>query len=156
MNTVHDRQSLRSTDRGTTPGREGPTLRIVQRAPQTHKGRVFAVAMVMVFLALLGNAVLSSILVTNQKHLDRVSADVATERAEQQRLEVELASLRSPQRIVDEAEKMGMVRADSPTYLGVPGSEDEDDARAGSPENDRYSEDAASVSDDDPEEGTGR
>jgi cell division protein FtsL len=141
MNTIHAPQSLRSPDRAE-PGRQTTPLRVVELQPRTHKGRVFAIAMVMVFLALLGNAVLSSILVTNQKHLDSVSADVAAERSEQQRLQVELAGLRSPERIVNEAEKLGMIRPDSVTYLGT---EDEADGtdQDGSVTDGGYSEDAA-------------
>ena len=142
MNTIHAPQPLRSPDR-TVPGRQAAPLRIVEVQPRPHKGRVFAIAMVMVFLALLGNAVLSSILVTNQKHLDSVSADVAAERSKQQRLQVELAGLRSPERIVNEAEKMGMIRPDSVTYLGTEGEGEAADADASADEG--YSEDAAST-----------
>jgi cell division protein FtsL len=137
MNTIHAPQSLRSPER-VVPGRSAAPLRIVEPQPRTHKGRVFAIAMVMVFLALLGNAVLSSILVTNQKHLDTVSADVAAERSKQQRLEVELAGLRSPERIVNEAIALGMVRNDSPTYLV--GKADD---RKGTAAEEGYAEDAA-------------
>lgn len=138
MNTLHDRQSQREDDVSRRP-----SLRLVERQPQVHKGRVFAIAMVIVFLALLGNAVLSSILVTNQKHLDGVTADVAEERAEQERLRVELAELKSPKRITEEAEKMGMIRPDSGdiNYLGVPDEEDEPAV-----DDDGYHEDAASSS----------
>jgi hypothetical protein len=100
--------------------------------------------MVMVFLALLGNAVLSSILVTNQKHLDTVSADVAAERSKQQRLEVELAGLRSPERIVSEAEKMGMTRSKPPTYVGT--DEADETERLGDTAGEGYAEDAAAPS----------
>jgi cell division protein FtsL len=144
MNTIHAPQSLRSPDR-TAPGRSAAPLRIVELQPRTHKGRVFAIAMVMVFLALLGNAVLSSILVTNQKHLDTVSADVAAERSKQQRLQVELAGLRSPERIVNEAKKMGMTRPDSVTFLGTDDEADEPD-RSGTAADEGYAEDATAPS----------
>jgi len=142
MNTIHAPQSLRSPERAA-PGRSTAPLRIVEFEPRTHKGRVFAIAMVMVFLALLGNAVLSSILVTNQKHLDTVSADVAAERSEQQRLQVELAQLRSPERIVNEAEAMGMIRPDSRTYVGGTKDKSNESDRKGTVADEGYAEEAA-------------
>lgn len=107
------------------PGRtRRPSLTVVPTPhPRARRPAVaLSLAMVVVFAALLAGAVVHSMLVAGQAHLDKVTTQT---RAEAEQLETEqfrLAALSSPERITREAERLGMVPGRPDNWLGPDGS----------------------------------
>ena len=95
------------------PRRSGatrPDLRVVGRATrQRRTGVRLAAGVLALFLALFGNAVAHSVLVSGQERLDGLNARVEQQQAENQRLHLRAAALESPNRIVEAAKDLGMV-----------------------------------------------
>jgi cell division protein FtsL len=76
------------------------------------------VATTVVFVGLFALAVVHTLLVQGQIHLDQLDAEVAEQQASYQRLRLDLGQLESPERIVAEAEsRLGMVSPDDVMYL---------------------------------------
>jgi hypothetical protein len=105
------------------PRREEPGshLRLVPEARRRLalrlSPRAGVVLTLLLFAALFGVAVSHALLIEGQAHLDELDKQVALEQQRYERLRVESAALESPERIVDEAAKLGMVPAQDVTWL---------------------------------------
>lgn len=75
------------------------------------------------FVILFGVALLQTVLVQGQIHLDGLRADVAERQIEASVLQEQIAIMESPAAIIDQAEAMGMSVPEHMTYL-VPPAED--------------------------------
>lgn len=95
-----------------------PDLRVVP-APtrRLRSGVSFALSTVIVFAALIVSAVAHSVLVSGQADLDRMATEVRQEREGLEADRVVLAANQSPQRIAAEAQRLGMVPADTQTWI---------------------------------------
>jgi cell division protein FtsL len=94
-------------------------LRVVQidgrrfrLTPKTGVGMTVAL-----FGALFGVAVSHALLIEGQLELDRLDQQVATEQARYERLRLEVAELESPERILNDAQELGMVPPEDVTWL---------------------------------------
>ena len=96
--------------RAPAPGRtRPPELRVVERPVRRRPvGAVAAVAVIVVFGALMMNAIFHSVLVSGQAHLDKLNGQVTQQQSEDERLRLRLATLDSPERIVQAATAAGM------------------------------------------------
>jgi cell division protein FtsB len=72
------------------------------------------------FVILFGVALLQTVLVQGQIHLDGLRADVAETQVEARILQAEVATLESPAHILEQAEAMGMIPPEDITYLTPP------------------------------------
>ena len=70
-------------------------------------------------VGMLGAAVFHTQLAERQLRIDRLERGVADERDRFDELRNERAALRSPQRIAEEAERLGMVRGDTATFVEI-------------------------------------
>lgn len=113
-----------------TPRRNGPAAapsRAAARRPElyvvgaprrrAHTGAILTVATLVVFGSLLASAVLHSLLVSGQAHLDDLNTRIRVEQDQLQREQLRLASYQSPERIAREASRLGMVPADRQTWI---------------------------------------
>jgi cell division protein FtsL len=94
-----------------------PDLRVVP--PRRATGSVVIAAVVLVFGVLLATAALNTMLVSGQRDLDRIEAEIREADQRNQALAVEVAQLESPERIVEAAEAQGMVVPTDPTWLTI-------------------------------------
>lgn len=103
-------------------------LRLVEPAPRTRptvvrKAKVNRRAALLIgtgvlFAVLFAVAVLQTQNVAGQMHLDRVQQEISDRQAEAQALRLEAAELAAPERIVTEAERLGMVAPPGgPTFV---------------------------------------
>ncbi len=104
------------------PERTGSTrtdLRVVQEAKKRSRARqvVAALAVVVIFSALLASAVFHSVLVSGQQRLDNLNQRVEQRQQVLSRAELRVAELSSPARIVAAAKGRGMVVPDHTTSL---------------------------------------
>jgi cell division protein FtsL len=72
---------------------------------------------VLLFGALFGVAVSHALLIEGQLRLDRLDEEVAEEQARYERLRLDVAELESPERILADAQQMGMVPPEDVTWL---------------------------------------
>ncbi len=72
------------------------------------------------FLILFGVALLQTVLVQGQIHLDGLRADVAERQVELRTLQEEVAIAESPENIIRQAEAMGMVAPDHTNWVLPP------------------------------------
>jgi len=112
---------------GVAPGRH---LRPVERPRPRRSPAVPALVGVgMVIAALLALAVMHALLIGGQVRLDGMQGDVAAETEAIRRLELRVAELESPDRVLDVArDRLGMVQPSEVGYLlpvGVPGAPEE-------------------------------
>ena len=87
----------------------------VRSGPRVHI--VLGVGVVALFGVLFAVAVLQTVLVQGQIHLDGLHAEVAEAEVRVQVLRAEVAQLESPGRVIDEALAAGMVPADGVTSV---------------------------------------
>jgi cell division protein FtsL len=80
--------------------------------PKTGVGLTVAL-----FGALFGVAVSHALLIEGQLELDRLDQQVAEEQARYERLRLEVAELESPERILADAQELGMVAPEEVTWL---------------------------------------
>jgi cell division protein FtsL len=80
-------------------------------------GVVGPIAVASLFAVLLAMAALQALIVQGQTRLDRLDRDVTEAVARRDRLGLQLAELESPDRIVAEARRLGMVDAPVVVYL---------------------------------------
>ena len=95
-----------------------PRLRVVD-AP-TARRRLGAIGILLVFglfALLFGLVVFQTVLVQNQHRIDTLDSQVQDEQARFQQLRLEAAQLEAPARIVDAANRLGMVPPPGTTYL---------------------------------------
>lgn len=76
-----------------------------------------AMTVVMVFTSLFGNAVIHSDLVSGQTRLDAIEEQRLAVATRNERLELEVAQLESPERLVNEAKRLGLIEPDEITWL---------------------------------------
>lgn len=102
----------------SAPRAARPDLRIVD-APtrRLRPGVIVAISTLVVFGTLILSAVAHSLLVSGQAEIDRLSNEVRQERAGLEADKVVLAANQSPQRIAEEARRLGMVPADTQTWI---------------------------------------
>jgi cell division protein FtsB len=110
--------AVQARDLRRAPRRSGarPDLRVarpdlqVARRPtrQRRTGVRLAACVLALFLALFGNAVAHSVLVSGQERLDGLNTQLEQQQAENQRLHLRAAALESPNRIVEAAKDLGM------------------------------------------------
>src|SRR5690348_5198683 len=97
-----------------------PQLRVVD-APPARRLSLTAITTLgvgAVFAVLFGLVVCHTLLLQNQQHLDRLSAEVTDAQAKYQSLRLQVAQLQAPQRVIDVAtHKLGMVPPNGTTYL---------------------------------------
>ncbi len=96
----------------------GPRLRVVPRRRRWPALVVGTIATVLL-AGMLGAAVFHTQLAERQLRIDRLERGVAAERDRFDELRNERATLRSPQRIASEAERLGMVRGDTATFVEI-------------------------------------
>ena len=98
-----------------------PQLRIVP--PQVPRGRVrlvLTLSTVLVFAVLLLAAAVHTTIVSGQRELDRVDSRITEATRQNQGLQLQVAELQSPERIVEAATRDGMVVPEDVTWL-LPG-----------------------------------
>jgi cell division protein FtsB len=116
-------------DRTGRRDRDTPDLRVVAPATRRRRGwQVGTIAGGLLFVALFAIAGAHTLIVQQQRHIDDVNGRIAEAEDRAEALEIELAELQSPERIVKEArDRLGMVQAPTPVYLQPKA---DDDARA--------------------------
>lgn len=72
---------------------------------------------ILLFTALFGVAVSHALLIEGQLRLDRLDQQVAEEQSRYERLRLDVAELESPERILADAQQMGMVPPDQVVWL---------------------------------------
>ena len=87
-------------------------------------GRVGTLTAIALFVAVFGVVVFQALLVQGQARLDHLNAQIATQRQTSQQLELQLAQLDSPARIVNAARALGMIDAGDVVYLQPSPSDD--------------------------------
>lgn len=124
-----------------------PHLRVVE-APSRHQGgrrsaprrrhtgAVVVATMAIVFGSLLVSAVFHGLLASGQTRLDRLDSELQQERASLAREQLELADLRSPQRISAAATELGMVPADTQHWVSAATGDETVIRRSGNPATD--------------------
>ncbi len=95
-------------------------------------GRVGTLTAVALFVAVFGVVVFQAFLVQGQARLDHLNGQIATERQTSRQLQLRLAQLDSPARIVTAARALGMIDAGDVVYL-QPAASDEVAARYTAP-----------------------
>jgi cell division protein FtsB len=92
-----------------------PDLRVVP--PRRPTGAIVAVCLVLVFGVLLATAALNTVLVSGQRDLDRIEAEIREGEQQNQALELQVAEMESPAAIIAAAERQGMVEPDEVIWL---------------------------------------
>jgi hypothetical protein len=90
-------------------------------------GRVGTLTAIALFVAVFGVVVFQALLVQGQARLDHLNAQITNEQQTSKQLELRLAQLDSPSRIVTSARALGMIDAGDVVYLQPAAT---DDARA--------------------------
>lgn len=88
-------------------------------ARRRHTGAIVVVAMGLLFASLLASAIFHGLLASGQTHLDQLDAELQEERTALAQEQMELAHLRSPERIAAEAAAAGMVPADTQHWVSA-------------------------------------
>jgi cell division protein FtsL len=117
-------------DRGPRRGEDDrPDLRVVEPAARRRRTwQVGTVAGGLLFLAMFAIVGAQTLIVQQQQHIDSVNDRISAAEEEAERLDIDLAELQSPERIVSVAtEGLGMIKAPPPVYL-LPQADD--DSRA--------------------------
>jgi hypothetical protein len=94
-----------------------PDLAVVARRPRRRAGFLAAMGLFVVLGALLGLAAFQTRLAADQLQLDRLEAQVRDERQRFERLRGDEAALLAPERIVAEAERLGLVTPPDVQYV---------------------------------------
>lgn len=113
--------AARSTDRAPSRragSRRRPRLSVVPRRPRWPAVAGGGV-LVAVMVAMLGAAVFHTQLAERQLRIDELEQQVQAERARFDELRRDRAVLRSPQRIADEANALGMVTGENSRFIQV-------------------------------------
>ena len=103
-------------ERGSGPK---PDLQVVATGRRRWPAALGAMVLVVVMAAMLGAAVFHTQLAERQLEIDDLERNVQAERDRFDELRHDRAVLRSPQRIADEAEGLGMVRGETSEFLTV-------------------------------------
>ncbi|HEX7132718.1 MAG TPA: hypothetical protein VF228_09085 [Iamia sp.] len=92
-----------------------PELRVVP--PRRPTGAIVVASLVLVFGVLLATAALNTMLVSGQRDLDRIEAEIREGEQRNQALELQVAELESPDRVVEAAEAQGMIEPETVIWL---------------------------------------
>jgi cell division protein FtsL len=117
--------------------RTRPHLEVVAPPRSRIGAPVVVVVTIVVFVVLLGTAGLNTVIVARQRQLDRVDAQIREGSARNEALQLEVARLESPARIVEQARAAGMDIPDEVTWLAPRpdgGAEASTAERAGGPD----------------------
>lgn len=94
-------------------------------APRVSRRAALLIGGAVLFAVLFAVAVLQTQNVAGQMHLDRVQQDISDRQAQAQALRLEAAELAAPERIVSEAQRLGLsTPAGGPTFVNQIPSED--------------------------------
>ncbi|MGH9183071.1 MAG: hypothetical protein ACRDZ9_04545 [Acidimicrobiales bacterium] len=93
--------------------------------------RLAVVVAVVVAVSLVKLMLMQLVLVPGQVRLDALKVGVAEQEDRYRSLRLELAQLVAPDRVVVEAERLGLVRADRARYVPEPGTPDEPERASG-------------------------
>ena len=97
-----------------------PALRL---ASYTRSGRVATFVVLSIIFTLVSAVVFHVVLAQGQLQLDSLSREISVARREYEQRRLQTSILASPQRIIQEAGRLGLVQPpDPPTYLEVPGA----------------------------------
>jgi cell division protein FtsL len=103
-----------------------PALRIATRAwtrPNLRSSRVAVFVVLALVFTLVSAVVFHVLLAQGQLELDRLSRQIDSAQREYEQRRLETSTLASPQRIVQEAQRLGLVQPpDPPTYIQLPGA----------------------------------
>ena len=124
--------STRPPHRAAAPARlrpaESPPGRLARIATVLRSGnligRIGTLTAVALFVAVFGVVVFQAFLVQGQARLDHLNGQIATERQTSKQLQLQLAQLDSPSRIVTAAALLGMIDAGDIVYLQPAASDD--------------------------------
>jgi hypothetical protein len=95
-----------------------PHLSVVGRTQRRRRPGVrIGAGCLALFLALFGNAVAHSVLVSGQERLDGLTSEVEREQARNEKLHLQAAKLEAPDRIVNVAKGMGLIPAQQTIWL---------------------------------------
>lgn len=99
-----------------------PDLRVIEGIDDTPSRRSFAglvgtVSVALLFVCIFGVVVFQVLLVQTQSHLDDLGGSFATQEARADALDLEMANLESPERIVAAAEGLGMITPNKIVHL---------------------------------------
>jgi cell division protein FtsL len=110
--------------RTASTARAPRVARAPQAAARSHgHGRALAIAAVATIVALVFAVVFHVILAQSQLQLDGMSTQIAKAQHTYEARRLELAKMSAPERIIGEAERLGLVLPhDPPTYLTVEGA----------------------------------
>jgi hypothetical protein len=90
---------------------------------RARAGRGGSVVVVAVLFALVSAVVFHVMLAQNQLQLDRLNSQIALEQRDYEQQRLTVSELSAPQRIIQEAERLGLVLpVQPPQYLFVPGA----------------------------------
>ena len=121
----------RQTGAGRLRAAEAPPARLARMGEVLRSGnllgRVGTLTAIALFVAVFGIVVFQALLVQGQARLDHLDAQIANEQQTSKQLELRIAQLDSPARIVTSARALGMIDAGDVVYLQPAGT---DDARA--------------------------
>jgi cell division protein FtsL len=96
-----------------------PTASAASRA----RARAGVAAALTVVFVLVSAVLFHVVLAQGQLRLDRLDARISAERLRYEQLRLQVSTLSSPQRIIEQAESLGLVLPDTPpVYLEVPGA----------------------------------
>lgn len=96
-----------------------PDLTVVSAGRRRWPALLGGLVLVAVMAAMLGAAVFHTQLAERQLAIDELERQVQAERERFDELRHDRAVLRSPQRIADEADGLGMVRGETSRFIGV-------------------------------------
>jgi hypothetical protein len=111
---------LRSAE--SQPGRLARVIAVLRSGNMI--GRVGTLTAIALFVAVFGVVVFQAFLVQGQARLDHLNGQIATERQTSRQLQLQLAQLDSPARIVTAARALGMIEAGDVVYLQPAASDD--------------------------------
>lgn len=94
-----------------------PDLRVVRPARHLRTGLVGGLLVSIVFVTLFLLAAMQAVLVQGQLHLDQLQGDVAQREQDRDRLELQVNTLESPDRLAQAATALGMVPAPQVMFL---------------------------------------
>jgi len=108
--------------RAPAPRREQPprpSLRVIRKANRRPRYALWTVVAVgAIFALFFGLVMFHTVLLTNQRRLDQLDAQVRNQQATYQQLRLQVAQLQSPERILGVAtSKLGLVPSSGTTYL---------------------------------------
>jgi len=114
---MHARPRPAAPPRRATQARQRPDLRVVAPRRRLRAGRTVVLGVTLAFLIAFALVVAQALLVQGQQRLDDLDGRIAESTRTQQELRLRVAELESPARVVEAAQRLGMVPPDDVTYL---------------------------------------